>query len=87
MMWRELSDTLIELVQSLQPPAEAGVVVTEAEIELPLEVHSGLRGGSLVFYAAPPHTRWKSGIMPGTQPGKLHVQLIDDEVPEARDAV
>jgi len=84
-MWTELSDTLIALVQALEPPPETGLLITEAEIELPLEVHSALADGRLIFLATPPHSRWKAGFLPGTQLGKLHIVLLDPQGNEVSD--
>jgi hypothetical protein len=37
MFQRELSQTLMELIESLQPPPESGLIITEAEMDIPLE--------------------------------------------------
>ena len=88
MIWYELADTLLALVESVQPPPGAGLVVTEAELEVPLEVQGGLRDGELIFWGSPPHTRWKSGVLPPVHMGRLRVALVSGAeltpVPEAR---
>jgi hypothetical protein len=78
-MLAELSDTLTALVQAIEPPPGVGLVVTEAEIELPLEIQSAVSDGRLIFLATPPHSRWKSGFLPAAYPGKLHIVLVDAE--------
>lgn len=75
----ELAATLLHLVESLTPTAGAGLVVTEAELEIPLEVASVVRRGELVFFAAPPHTRWQSGVLPPVQSSRLRVVLDEEE--------
>ena len=79
MFWSELADTLVALVEAVEPPAGSGLVVTEAEIDVPLEVQSGVRGGELIFYGAPPHTRWQSGVLPPVHMGRLRVELVEEE--------
>lgn len=71
-----LSETLVALVEALPLPAAAGVAVVEAMLEVPLEVWSGTDDGQLVFYAAPPHTRWKSGFLPSTHKSRLRVEPV-----------
>jgi hypothetical protein len=77
-MWALLSDTLIELARSIEPPPGCGVIVTEAEIDIPLEVGSAVHNGQLVFYGSPPHSRWKSGFLPEVHMGKLRIELIEE---------
>lgn len=71
-----LAETLAALVGALPSAVEAGVVVAEATIEVPLEVWSEADGGQLVFYAAPPHTRWKAGFLPSTHMSRLRVEPV-----------
>lgn len=75
----ELSDTLAALVESVQSPPGSGLVVTEAEIDIPLEVQGGVRGGELILFGGPPHTRWKSGVLPQVHMGHIRVALVEDE--------
>jgi len=81
-----LAETLIALAEGVQPPRGAGLIVTEAEIEMPLEVQWTSRGDGPVFFAAPPHTRWKSGIAPRVHMGRMRFVLLDEEEPEAENA-
>jgi hypothetical protein len=84
-MWHELSDTLIALVESVQAPPEAGLVVTEVDLDIPLEAQAGIRNGELVIYGSVPHSRWVAGVLPPVSLGKLHVELLEDApAPEAR---
>jgi hypothetical protein len=73
----ELRHTLIALIDAVRAPGGSGVVVTEAEIELPLEVTSAMHDGKLVFFCGPPHTRWVSGVLPQLHLGKLRVELAE----------
>jgi hypothetical protein len=76
-MWHELADTLIAVVESVQAPPGSGLFVTEAEIEMPLEVLGAVRDGQLIFYGSPPHTRWKSGVLPPVSVGHIRVGLLE----------
>jgi hypothetical protein len=73
----ELAETLQALVAALQPPEASGVVITDAELDVPLEVLTGERQGKLVFYAAVPHTRWVTGVLPTTHLSKLRIELVE----------
>jgi hypothetical protein len=84
-MWYELADTLIAVVESVQAPPGSGLYVTEADVELPLEVMGAVRGGELIFYGSPPHTRWKSGVLPPVGMGRIHVALVDAPVRPERE--
>lgn len=75
----ELSETLAALVESVQTPPGSGLVVTEAEIDIPLEVRGGVREGQLILFGGPPHTRWKSGVLPQVHMGHIRVVLAEDE--------
>jgi hypothetical protein len=73
----ELSETLAAVVESLAPPEGAGLVLTDAELDVPLEVASAMREGELVFYGCVPHTRWRSGVLPPVHSSHLRVALVD----------
>jgi hypothetical protein len=77
-MNQELANTLIELGRGLQAPPESGIVVTEAQIDLPLEVSVATRRGEIVFLAAPPHSRWKSGVLPPVHLSRMRFELLPD---------
>jgi hypothetical protein len=78
MFQRELSQTLIELIESVQPPEDSGLVVTEAEIDVPLETGSAVQKDRLVFLANVPHSRWKSGFLPPVSMSKIRVVLNEE---------
>ena len=71
----ELAETLIALVEALAPPAGSGLYVSEALLEVPMEISGMLIQGSMKFFAAPPHSRWKSGVLPRVHRTVLHVEL------------
>jgi hypothetical protein len=73
----ELADTLIAVVESVQAPPGSDLYVTEADVEMPLEVLSAVRHGELILYGSPPHTRWKSGVLPPVGMGRIHVALVE----------
>jgi hypothetical protein len=75
----ELADTLIALVEGIEAPPGTGLFVTEAELEVPMEVSGVLINNSMVFFAAPPHTRWKSGVLPQVHRAVLRVELAEDD--------
>src|SRR5262249_31610248 len=75
MAWYELADVLIGLVESVQGPPDSGLVVTEAEMGGPVEVNSGWRDGVRICFGAPPHSRWKSGVLPAVHLSRLRVEL------------
>src|SRR5260370_43388 len=56
----QMAETLIALVEAIEPPPGTGLVVTEAVMEVPMEVSGVLINDSMVFFAAPPDTRWES---------------------------
>jgi len=59
-----LADTLLQLVAGIERAPAAGLVVTQLDVELPLEVSAAALGGELVFLAEPPHSRWQTGFLP-----------------------
>ena len=77
-MRRELADTLIELVRAVTPPPDTGLVVTEALLDVPLEVQPVTDRGRLVFLGDVPHSRWKSGFLPQTHLTRITVTLVEE---------
>jgi len=69
----ELADTLLQLVGGVEAPPGSGLVVTEALLEIPLEVGSAVRGSELVFLGAPPHTRFRAGVLPPVHHSRLRI--------------
>jgi hypothetical protein len=82
----ELHHTLTAAVEALSPPAGSGLVVTEAELDLPLELVAGERGGRPVIAGTAPHSRWVAGFLPAVHLAHLRVALVDDPIPERRHA-
>jgi len=74
-MRQELHATLTELVQSVKSPEGVGLTVTEAEIELPLEVQMVIENGKMKFFGGVPHSRFKSGFMPSVHRCVVRVEL------------
>ena len=68
-----LADTLVALVDSLEPPAESGLAVSAATLDVPLEGWVVEHDTRVVFVASVPHTRWMSGFLPPVQPA--HVEI------------
>ena len=79
MIRQELASTLLALIDGVQPPPGAGLLVTEVLMEIPLEINSGIRNGKLVFYGSPPHSRWKAGVLPEVHQGRLHIVTVPTE--------
>jgi hypothetical protein len=80
----------VALVESVSPPPAGPLYVTEVELSVPLEVGTGAgRDGELLFFAQPPHSRWKAGVLPQVHMSRLRVVALDPERPalaEAEDA-
>lgn len=76
-MKNELADTLLQLFDGLDTPPGSGLVVTELEVAMPLEVSAATRGRDLVFLAQPPHSRWEAGFLPPVQ--RLQLKLALEE--------
>jgi hypothetical protein len=78
MFQRELAQTLIELIESVQPPEDSGLIVTEAELDVPLETSSAVHKDKLIFLGNVPHSRWKAGFLPPVAMSKIRVVLEED---------
>jgi hypothetical protein len=79
MMQNELADTLMALIESIEAPPGSGLVVTEALLDVPLEIQGGSLNGKLVFLGSVPHTRWKSGVLPQIHMSHLRIALASQE--------
>jgi hypothetical protein len=81
----ELYRTLVAAVEAVSPPAGSGLVVTEVELTLPLELMAGSRGGRPVIAGGVPHTRWRSGVLPEVHTARLQIALTGagDRAPTA----
>jgi len=73
----ELADTLIALLEAMEAPPGLGLSVVEASLEMPMEVLGIEVGGRLVFYAAPAHSRWKSGVLMPLQRSALRMVALE----------
>jgi len=74
MMRRTLSETLIDVSESLlgvQQVAQ-GVRLTQVRINLPIELSLVRRGGQLVVLADVPRWRWRTPFDP--EPGRMVLQ-------------
>lgn len=78
MFQKEFSETLIELIESVRTPAETGLIITEAEMDVPLEINSVVQKNELVFLGNVPHSRWKSGFLPKVTLGHIRLVLEED---------
>src|SRR5262245_16889927 len=72
-MWSELSTALQQVIDAIVDSSVASLVVTEAEIDFPLEAAAATRRGRLVFFGSAPHTRWVSGVLPEVHMAKLRI--------------
>ena len=73
----QLHQTLTAAVEAVSPQACAGIVVTEVDLDLPLEIVAAERGGRLLIAGTAPHSRWQSGFLPDVHRAHLHIQLVD----------
>jgi hypothetical protein len=73
-----LADTLVALVESLQPPRGSGLAVESAVLEVPLEGRVDVRPDGLVFTATLPHSRWLTGFLPPVHTAHLEVAAGDE---------
>jgi hypothetical protein len=78
MFQRELSQTLIELIESVRPPADSGLIVTEAELDVPLETSSAVAKDQLIILGNVPHSRWKAGFLPPVANASIRVVLEEE---------
>ena len=69
----QLHHTLTAAVEALSPQARSGLVVTEAELDLPLEIVAAEQGGRLLIAGTAPHSRWSSGFLPEVHVAHLHI--------------
>jgi len=81
---RELHHTLVEALEALSPPGASGLVITGAELDLPLELTALDRGGRPVVLGSAPHSRWESGFLPPVHLAHLEIEAFDEETPTPR---
>jgi hypothetical protein len=77
MPMRPLADTLLEVVDAVRPPDASGLVITDADIELPLELSAVVHDHKVLVAGSAPHTRWRTGVLPPVHLTRLHVVLVD----------
>ena len=73
-----LDETLLALLGAVAPPDGAGIVVTDDDMDVPLEASLAVENGELVVRASVPHSRWVSGFLPRVHLAHLHMELQDD---------
>jgi hypothetical protein len=76
---RELHHTLVAALTGLTPATGTGLVVTQASLDLPLELAVVQRGGAPVLAGSAPHSRWHSGVLPPVHLAHLEIELLEDE--------
>ncbi len=77
----ELHRTLVAAVDAVSPQVASGLVVTEAQLDLPLEivVVAG-RDGRPVVGGSVPHSRWQAGFVTEARISRLHVEAVATDV-------
>lgn len=75
---RELYATLLELIESVQSDAQSGLIVTDIELDMPMEAGSIVQNGRLIFYGDAPHTRWQTGVLPTIHKCQIRVSLVSN---------
>ena len=73
----ELHHTLLAAVEAVSPSAGTGLVVTDVDLDLPLEIVVGERAGRPVIGGTAPHSRWEAGFLPEVQLAHLRIELVD----------
>jgi hypothetical protein len=73
----ELHRTLVAAVDAVSPRVTSGLVVTEAQLDLPLEivVVAG-RDGRPVIAGSVPHSRWRAGFVSEARLSRLHIEAV-----------
>jgi len=72
----ELHHTLTAAVRACSPPPGSGLVVTDVELDLPLEIVAREHHGRPVITGSAPHSRWISGVLPAVHLAHLRVELL-----------
>jgi hypothetical protein len=78
---RELHHTLAAAVEAVSPPTGTGLLVTDVELDLPLEIVAASRDGRAVIAGSAPHSRWTAGVLPPVHLAHLRIQLVDPPSP------
>jgi hypothetical protein len=74
----QLHQTLTAAVEAVSPQAQPEIVVTEVELDLPLEIVAAEQGGRLLIAGSVPHSRWNSGFLPEVHVAHLHIVEVSD---------
>ena len=69
----QLHHTLTAAVEAVSPQAQSGIVVTEVELDLPLEIVAAEQRGRLLIAGTAPH----SGFLPEVHLAHLYIGLVD----------
>ena len=78
---RELHHTLVAAVEAVSPPAPTGLIVTDVDLDLPLEIVAATRGGRPVIAGSAPHSRWRTGVLPPVHVAHLRIELVESLSP------
>ena len=73
----QLHHTLTAAVEAVSPQAQSEIVVTEVELDLPLEIVVAEQAGRLLIAGTAPHSRWDSGFLPEVHLAHLSIELVD----------
>jgi hypothetical protein len=71
----QLSDTLLALIEALDAPDGAGLHLTGAEVQAPLQLSMQRQEGQLLLGGAPPATVMHTGFDPVVHRTRLIVEL------------
>lgn len=72
-----LFETVVALVESVQPPAGAPLLIESVALDVPLEGRVvPASDGMPELRAGLPHTRWRSGVLPAVH--LAHLELTSD---------
>ena len=80
----EMGDVLLAILESIRdgaaaadPVSGAGLIVEEADIDLPLEGYVVREQGELILRTSPPLAFMKTGVMAPVHRGRLHLVLLE----------
>jgi hypothetical protein len=77
-LWHSFADTLLQISECVDASAAPGFVVTEADVDLPLEMRIvGEPGQRATLQAIAPHSRWKAGFLPPVH--RCRLRFVADE--------
>ena len=79
MFWRELSETLLDYIEGVTVASTPQACITELSMEVPLELGAEVKEEKPVLFGVPPHTRWKSGMLPAVHRARLLVRLEGEQ--------